>query len=144
MEVFQTLFLGNLLQDWLIAAGIALATLMVLRGLQDLVRHKLMARAERTGTRLDDLANDLVGRTMLLFLLLVGLYLGRLSLEQPDAWDANLRTIVVVGLWIQAGFWGAGLIHYFISTRIEQEESEEDAAGVTTVSALGAAASVVP
>lgn len=143
MDILDSTFLGNSIQQWLIAVGITLATLLVLRVAQAVIRQRLETLAQRTDTRLDDLASDLIQRTKFLFILLVAIYAGSLSLSLSEKLADLLRTAVVIGLWIQAGFWGTGLVHYFISTRMEREQSEEDAAGATTLSALGATASVI-
>jgi small-conductance mechanosensitive channel len=89
------------------------------------------------------LISDLANRTKFLFLLLLGIYVGSLSLSLPEHWNLIIGTVIIIGLWLQAGFWGTGLVRYFISTRLRQEQEEQDAAAATTVSALGAAASVV-
>lgn len=143
MTIFDTTFLSNDVRDWLIAVGLAIVSIIALRLAQALARRRLESLAHRTETRLDDLAADLANRTRFLFLLLIGIYVGSLALSLPEGWGLGLRTAVIIGLWIQAGFWGSGLVRYFISTRIEREQLEDDAAGATTISALGAAASVV-
>ncbi|MGA9533349.1 MAG: mechanosensitive ion channel family protein [Anaerolineales bacterium] len=135
--------LGNSLQQWLIALALGAATVVLLRAAQALIRRRLESLAGRTRTTMDDLAIDLVGRTKLLFLLLIGVFVGSLSLNLPDSWVATLGIAVIIGLWVQGGFWGGGLVHYFISSRLQQERSEDDAVGETTVSAMGAVANVL-
>lgn len=143
MPFLKTSYFGNSLEQWMIAVAFGLATVILLRAGQALVHRRLENLAGRTRTTLDDLASDLVGRTKFLFLVLVGVFVGALSLTLPEGWDPVLGTLVIVGLWVQAGFWGSGLVHYFISSRLQRERSEEDAVGETTVSAMGAVANVL-
>jgi len=143
MPFLNTSYLGNSVEQWLIAAALGTAAVVLLRAGQALVRRRLESLASRTRTTLDDLASDLVGRTKFLFLLVVGVFVAALSLTLPDGWDSILGTLVVIGLWVQAGFWGSGLVHYFISSRLQRERSEDDAVGETTVSAMGAVANVL-
>jgi small-conductance mechanosensitive channel len=143
MPFLDAAYLDNSLRQWLIALALGVATVFLLRAGQALVRRRLESLASRTRTTLDDLASDLLGRTKFLFLLLVGVFVAGLSLSLPDGWDRALGTLVMVGLWVQAGFWGSGLVHYFISSRLQRERSEDDAVGETTVSAMGAVANVL-
>ncbi|NIQ95000.1 MAG: hypothetical protein GWN87_12920, partial [Desulfuromonadales bacterium] len=79
MDFFDKTFLGNSIGAWAIAAGITLVALAALRIGQALARRRLETLAERTQTRLDNLAADLFNRTKFLFLLLVALYAGSLA-----------------------------------------------------------------
>ncbi len=143
MDILEFTLLDNTLRQWLIALGVALATVIALRLLLAFVRHRLEALAQRTATDWDDLASDLIQRTNYLFLGLAGVYAGALLLALPEGWDRTFGTAVVIGLWIQAGFWGMGLVRHVINRRLERERTEEDAVGVTTVSALGAVLNVL-
>lgn len=143
MGFLETNFLDNTLRQWLIAVGLLLAAVIVLRLILAFVRRRLEALAERTDTPWDDLASDLVKRTNFLFLLLVGVYVGTVALTLPEDLDLVLGRAVIIGLWIQAGFWGMGVVRHLVTRRLEQERSEQDAAGVTTVSALGAVINVL-
>jgi small-conductance mechanosensitive channel len=143
MTFLDATYLGNSLRQWSIALAVGLATVIVLRAALALVRRHLQGFARRTRTSLDDLFNDLLGRTKFLFLVLVGVYIASLSLELPGSWAGALRVVLIIGLWVQAGFWGSGLVSYFITSRLQLERSEEDAVGETTVSAMGAVANVL-
>ncbi|MFP3853613.1 MAG: mechanosensitive ion channel family protein [Anaerolineales bacterium] len=143
MDILNTTLFDNTFQQWLIALGLTIIAVLALRLLQALVRKRLENLASRTQTTLDDMAADLANRTRFLFLVIVAIYIGSLSLSLPEQWQRILGTVVIISLWIQAGFWGAGLVRHFISSKLRQEKAEDDAAAVTTVSALGATASVI-
>lgn len=143
MEFLDLVFLDNKIQQWLIALGLTIGTVIALRIALALVRQRLGALARRTDTPWDDLATDLLERTNYLFLLLIGVYVGALALTLPESWDRALGTVAIIGLWLQAGFWGMGVVQHLVNLRLEQERSEEDAAGATTVSAMGAVFNVL-
>ena len=143
MGFLDLTFLDNPVRQWLIALALALTTVIALRVALALIRHRLEALAKRTETPWDDLASKLIQRTKYLFLILVGVYVGALALNLPESWDQILATAVIIGLWIQAGYWGMAVVEHTVNLRLEQERSEEDAAGATTVSAMGAVFNVL-
>ncbi|NHZ73760.1 MAG: hypothetical protein GWP16_04750, partial [Nitrospirae bacterium] len=79
-EVLDKTFLGNTLSSWLLAAGIALATLLLLWFLRLLVKKRFTVLAESTKTVLDDVLIAVLESTRLGFLLIVALWAGSRAL----------------------------------------------------------------
>jgi len=71
-----------------------------------------------------------------LFVLVLALYAGSLVLSLPSPAKSALRTLFILALLLQAGYWGNGLVTFFTS-RFVKRKLKEDAAVATSVSALG-------
>ena len=142
MELLNYVIYGNPLDRWALALAATVALTLVLRLVLRLVQRRIKKLADKTRTGLDDLVADLLRRTRWWFLGLVSAYVSTVLLNLPDATDQALRTIAILVFIFQSGFWGVGLLDYVIRTRLDQEKAEQDAAGTTTVSALGYVARV--
>jgi small-conductance mechanosensitive channel len=126
-------FLGNEVRSWLIALAVTAGVLLALR----LIEQVLVVRMQRIATKTQTVADDIVigslRKTKLLFLLVVAVFAGSLSLEiEPDVRSILLSglmitTLIQVGIWVSAGLqiW---LEHY--------RKTESDGANRTTMNAL--------
>jgi small-conductance mechanosensitive channel len=142
MELLNYVIYGNTVRQWGLALLATVVLALVLRLGLRLVQRRIKRLADRTKTGLDDLVVDLFRRTKWWFLVLESAYISTIFLNLPKTTDLTLSTIAILVLIFQSGFWGVGLLDYVIRTRLRQEEAEQDAAGTTTVSALGYVARV--
>jgi len=136
MEFLTFEFQDNFVWRWLVAAGILLFVGFVLRIVLWRLVRKLRVVAAKTPGRLDDLIVELLDKTKFLFILIVSLYAGALILDLPELAERILRGIFVVGLLIQAGYWGNAVVAFWIRRSVRRRLSE-DAAAATTMAALG-------
>ncbi|MBU1050711.1 mechanosensitive ion channel family protein [Candidatus Bipolaricaulota bacterium] len=136
MGFLNTVFQGNPVWRWLLAAGILVFVGFALRILLRLVLRKLRVVADKTSNRFDDLVVDLLEKTQMLFMFSVSLYAGALILTLPDLAERVFRGIFIVALLIQAGYWGNAFVSFWIRRSVKQRLSD-DAATATTLSALG-------
>lgn len=143
MAFLNTVIYGNSLERWGMALLATVALAILVRLVLRLIQRRIKRFADRTKTGLDDLVVDLFRRTKWWFLALESAYISTILLDLPNTTHQALRTGVILVLLFQSGFWGVGLLDYVIRTRLEQEKAEKDAAGTTTVSALGYVARVV-
>jgi len=98
----------------------------------------------RTPGQLDDLLVDLLEKTRFLFILVLALYAGSLILSLPSAAKIALRTLFILALLLQGGYWGNGLVTFFTSRFVKRKRKlKEDAAVATSVSALGFLAKLI-
>lgn len=134
--MFDELYFGNTLRTWAIAVGTALVSLIVLLLIKRIAVSRLSRLAARTTTDIDDLFVDLLKRTRPLFLLAMSLSIGAQTLTVTDQVQNALRIFTVLVLLLQGAIWGNGLIAFGI-TRTAQKRLTEDAAGATTLTALG-------
>ncbi len=136
MNVLNEVHWGNTVQQWLVAAGIVMLTYIILTIVKRTLVRRLHEFAGRTKTNIDDLVVDLVRRTRFFVLLLIALYVGTVVLTLPPDLKSLFGTIASIVFLIQAAIWGNGLIMYLIE-RTTREKMARDAAGATTISALG-------
>lgn len=136
MEWLEGLLANNGREDWVLAFGVMLGTILFLRLGQWVVRRKLSRLAAKTDTRWDDHAVTAVGRTRFLFLVAVGIYAGSLTLDLRPAYASALWTFAVIALLIQGAAWLNLVLKAVIDDRREQAR-EDDPSRLSTVSMIG-------
>ena len=132
----------NALGDWLIAAGVTLASFLLLRYVAVGVMGRLAHAAARTGTKWDDILADALTGTRSLPMLAVALYAGGEVLTLPGSASGILRSITVIALLVQAGLWVSRGLTAWLAFRTEADAAEEPAR-VMTMNVIGIAAKVV-
>jgi small-conductance mechanosensitive channel len=127
---------GNSLQAW--AASVALVVVVTtgLRLISRFALTRVTSFAERTTTDLDNLAVELLGKTRTLAVLLVAVWAAARPLELSDGAESFLRAVLVIGILLQAGFWGMGLTNYVVQ-RWRRQQIMHDPGMATAVGALG-------
>ncbi|MEW6510918.1 MAG: mechanosensitive ion channel family protein [Bacteroidota bacterium] len=138
----DTLFLGNLVKDWLIAVGIAIAAFFIMKTLQRAIVRRVGKFAEKTRTELDDLLVGALRKTRLYFFVVIALYLGAQALTLSPPADRILNAVLVLGTLLQAAIWGNAAIAFFLQRALRQR-TEADPGRATTLSALGVVAKIV-
>jgi small-conductance mechanosensitive channel len=141
MTILKTVFYSNPVWTWLLAVAIVAFVWFVLR----VVMHRLVGRlrrlAAKTPGRFDDLIVELLAKTKFLFILVVSFYAGSLLLVLPGAAETALRALFILALLVQAGYWGGGVITFWIH-RTARRKLEDDAAAATSLTALGFVAKI--
>lgn len=127
---------GNTLAEWGWAALVGLLVMVGVRLTLKLVLVRVQALSRRTRTDADDLVVDLLARTKVLFVLLVGVWAASVPLALNPMLERWIRAILVVGLLLQAGFWITAGINYALE-RYRRRQLELDPGGATAVGALG-------
>lgn len=141
MSFLDSAFYGNPVKDWLIAGGLVLVALLLLRLLIGFAARRLTAVSERTRTSLDDLIARLLTKTKLLFLFLIAVFLASLTLDLPALVALILRRVAMIALVLQGAIWTTEGVNFLLN-RYRLERLEEDASAVTTMTALGFVAKV--
>lgn len=126
-------FYGNEVRSWLIALGVAAGVLMALWLVEQVFVVRMQRIAKKTQTMIDDIVIGSLRKSKLLFLLVVAVFAGSLSLDlEPDVrsilWSGlMIAAFIQVGVWVSTGLqiW---LEHY--------RKIEEDGANRTTMNAL--------
>jgi small-conductance mechanosensitive channel len=136
MNFLDESYWGNIGQQWLLAGLIVIVTYVVLTLIKRFLVRRFRALAKRTKTDIDDLVVDLVRRTRFFVLVLIALYVGTLALVLPPDLKKLMGTVTTLVMLLQAAIWGNGILMYLIN-RATREKMAEDAAGATTISALG-------
>ena len=115
-DFLNSQFLDNTAQDWIIAAVLVVIVMVMVRTVIAIVLKRLSAIASKTETDVDDLVAELLDKTKFLFVALLALYVGALSLSLPTEVDDLLSTILVLGFLMQGAFWANGIVNYMTET----------------------------
>jgi len=132
---WDVVFWNNTVTRWVAAAGIALATVLVLRVVAAIIARQVRRFAKSTETRIDDLVADLLDRTKLLFVVIVGIWAGAQALALPERASGIVRAVLVLGLLLQVAFWATGIAKYAIE-RYRRSVVDDDPSVATAMGAL--------
>ncbi len=136
MELLEITLLGNPVRSWLIAAGVAVVTFMLLRVVVITGVRRLSRLAERTETRWDDVITGALKSTKtLLFFIVAGFFAANTLTLSPRVL-AVLRGLTVIALLIQAALWLNSGIREWLAIQKELR-AEEDAAAIMTMNVIG-------
>lgn len=135
-SVLDWTFWGNTLWAWCAAAvvglGVGFGLRLVARGLVSRIRRL----ADRTATDLDDLVVALVLRTKGLVIFLVAVWAASLMLNLSGVVQERIRSVLMLGLLIQAGIWASGVVLHFLEAH-KRRMLQEDPGVATAMGALG-------
>lgn len=135
MSFLDTELLNNPLSRWLVAAGIAVVSILLLRLINGVVVRRLGGLAAKTETGWDDLIAYSLSRTNVLFLISVGLYAGAQFLVLPAQVVPVFRAVVTLAVFFQIGLWLSAAVTSWLDA-YRRERLAEDPAAATTIGAL--------
>lgn len=128
---------GNTVLQWLVAAIVALVVAVALRAVKAVLVRRVSRLVERRAGDRSRVVESLLLRTQDWFLLVVALFCGSYYfLELPDSVSWTGVLLIAIALWSQAALWANALLTFLVA-RYAERHRDEDAAGVTTISALG-------
>ena len=137
MRFLENEILGNTVQSWLIALGIALAIFLVFLLIKGVFKKYLSVRIQKSKMELDDYLIPLLTETRWFSILALGLWGGSLALDLPADIQTWFTRIIKLVFALQVGFWGTGLISLYtergVTSKIEEDQGED----ATTLNALG-------
>ncbi|MGE0553817.1 MAG: mechanosensitive ion channel family protein [Gemmatimonadales bacterium] len=135
MPVLEQVYFDNSVQTWLVALGVAVGAVIVLRVALSLVTHRLRKFAQHTETAWDDIAVHAISRTKRLFLLIVAVQAGSNVLSLPDRTRDLINVATVLAILLQAGIWATAALRFGLA---HQKEAlmQEDRAAATSMSAV--------
>lgn len=132
---------GNSAQRWLIALGVLIASVGLLHVVVSLLKRRMAAWADAGAADWFAGCTQVLQRTRFWFLLIAAAYLASLALTLSPKAGRIAASVAIVALLAQAALWGSALVGFWVG-RYAQRRLEIDAAGATTVSALGYLAKV--
>ena len=141
-DLLQSQWFHNSLQAWLIGAGTAVVSFVVLM----VVRRALVSRvgkvAQRTTNHVDDMVAGVVETTRPWVLLALALYLGALPLQLGPLERYLQIAAKLVVLW-QAAVWGGSAVSYWVTHYMRHRTTTSDRTSIAMVSAMGVGAKVM-
>lgn len=130
------IFLNNSFKNWIYALIAVVLSFAILRIFLRLLHHRVLKIAKKTKTDVDDLIAALLKKINNFVVLIISLYIGSLFLLLPERVKILLGKLIIISLLFQAAIWGNSLIQYWVD-RYRKQRMQEDAASVTSFSALG-------
>lgn len=141
MIFLEGIYLGNTLQNWLIAICILLAVFVALKMIQRTVIHKLEKVAAATDNQIDDLVVSMLKQTKFLILLVASAYIASHAITLKPSIAALWQKVIVLILIVQGGLWASAGTSFALG-RALQKRMDHDASSATTISLLGFVARV--
>ncbi|MFO7569350.1 MAG: mechanosensitive ion channel family protein [Smithellaceae bacterium] len=142
MNILQNNYLGNPLQDWLIALCVLVFVFLVLKISQRVAIHKLSKLAAATDNQLDDLAVSALKNTKFFILLIAAAYAASFAVTLKPSMEALWQKAVILTLILQGALWVSAGISFAL-TRTIQKRMEQDSSSATTITFLGFVARVL-
>jgi len=137
----NVVFFDNTTLAWLTALGIATGVALALYIVKKLGVHHMRKLAERTETRLDDIAVEALDGTRLLAIVIMGLFAGsKFLVLPPEVHLFATRVAIVTGL-IQAAVWGHRALRAWLTDYYRNRAG--DPARATSAAAVGFIAQTV-
>jgi small-conductance mechanosensitive channel len=133
MEFLKYVVYGNTMENWLTAAGIAIAVYIALVLLKKLLVRRVGAFTARTATDVDDLIVDLVRKTRFYFLAAVGVTAGAHFLRIPHGVLVIIDDVAIICVMLQVALWGNQLVAYLIARHVRSRSDSESAAASAAV-----------
>jgi small-conductance mechanosensitive channel len=127
-------FYGNEIQGWLIAIGIGLGTMIVLRAIEQLLISRVAKLTAKTRTIVDDLVIGAIRKTKLIYLAIVGVFVGSMGLKLEPAAREVLWKVTVIATLIQGGIWVSRALQIWLQ---HYRKEETDGGQRMTMNALG-------
>ena len=118
-------FAGNPVKSWLWALTAFIAALGFLSIVKRVAIARLAKLAERTETDIDDLLVDLLKRTGKFFLVALAVFFAHHWLVLSDTYAAYVERAIKIAMWVQAGLWGLGLVHFGIQRMIRGSPKDD-------------------
>ncbi len=135
MQVLMTQYYGNLLWRWLLCLGVIVFVWFTLHVMLRLLVQRLRKATSKTKTQFDDLIVALLEKTRFLFVIVIALYAGAMTVALPETAESVLRIVFILALLLQAGYWGNAVVSFWINRTIKRK-LQEDAATATSMAAL--------
>jgi len=143
MDFLNNIILGNTIQKWLIAAGILAGVFIFLTLFKRAIKARIVRILKESKTELDDFMIPVLEKTKLFTFLALGIFLGSLILVLPTGFQKILEKGIRIILTLQVGFWGMGLISYYVNRGMESNIEDDHGDDATTLDALGLLGKIV-
>ena len=135
--MLDTIYFGNTLARWLIAAGIVLSISVLLKIVLRFVVRRLTRFAQKTATTVDDLVVDVLRATRWYFLLSVSVDAAAHTLHLPALAVRVLDNATLALALLQAGLWLSELLRYMLERSAATRESDASAGAYSILGVIG-------
>lgn len=136
MNILEKEILGNLLSQWSIAGIALVVTVFALMIIRRIIGSRLKSLAKQTDSRWEEIFATLITQTKLLFLLVVGTFVGSLFVELPTHVRPVFSSLLIVSLLVQTGIWGSSLIKILLES-YRESAMEKNPGALTSINVIG-------
>jgi len=128
MDIMTDVFWENPIWKWTVALAVVLVSLVIAWLVAILLRRYVVATADQTENRLDDLVAEIGVRPIALIIFLAGTYGATESLKKPEFLDRILWSFFVVGWTVVGTVFVVRLIGGILAHYVQRfaDESEEE------------------
>jgi small-conductance mechanosensitive channel len=126
--------LGSTLQEWGVALSITIGALFLIYVFKQIIVKRITRLTARTETYWDDAVAEVLAKTHFLFLFIIALFFGSLSLEVSDNVRQGIHAVTAIALILQGGRWINHLIVFLLRRDLDRRRAH-DPASVATVTA---------
>ncbi|MDZ7844929.1 MAG: mechanosensitive ion channel family protein [Anaerolineales bacterium] len=133
---------GNNLQQWLLGTGVLLGSFLILILIKKILKRRLLKMVEGSSTEIDDFLIPLVNQTRLFTLFALSIFLASFFLIVAPDVQQRLDNVFRVVLFLQIGFWGMGVISFFVNRQVSGKLDQDHGEDATTIDALGLVAKI--
>lgn len=136
MDFLHQVILSHSLQAWLYGIGLFSVTFFLLLVVRRVAGSRLATLAAETETGWDDILVDLMAETKVIFLFVLGLFVGAMALDFSSRAQSSLNRLTILAILIQTGIWGNVIIRALLE-RYRQRALNKDPAAVMTIHVIG-------
>jgi small-conductance mechanosensitive channel len=135
-QLFGKTLLGNDLQQWIFATGLAMVVLTGSLLLRRIIRTKYTALAQTSQIELWELPLLVASRTTVLFLCIIAAFAGLVTLDLPKKVEKLTLTLVTIAAFWQVGAWASTAVRGWLEHR-QRTAAPADRAAVGTLGIIG-------
>ena len=136
MSIFEQTVLGNSLDQWLLAAGIALVGTIILDVAIRLVARAFRSLDKKLPSDFPRFLAETFGRTKKIILFIVAVYVASKTLHLPPALATTLRYVAVILIGVQVGVWAAALVTKLVTEYVIRQTGKGEVPSGVAVATL--------
>jgi small-conductance mechanosensitive channel len=136
MDLLEQIVLGNSLEKWLLAAGIAVVGTVILNIFTKILARGFNSLNKKVTSDFPRVLAEMFRRTKKTILFLIILYAASTVLLLPAALAVFLRYIAVILVGIQVGAWGSFLVAKLVSEYVIRKTDKDEAPSGIAVATL--------
>ncbi len=129
-------FLGDTLYQWSLAIGSCLLIFLLLVFLKKILTQHFIVKELQMRNAFENFMAGVLIRTRIWFILGLSMYMSLLFLSIKGETRDIFKTAIITVVLLQIGFWGTGLINFWVNHRIRQE-LERNNNNATNLGGLG-------
>ena len=136
MDLLEQIVLGNSLEKWLLAAGIAVIGTVILNIFTKILAREFNSLNKKVPSDFPRLLAEMFRRTKKTILFLIILYAASTVLQLPVKLASFLRYIAVMLVGIQVGLWGGFLVAKLVSEYVIRKTDKDEVPSGIAVATL--------